>query len=162
MGEETVNQLSSDSENEQEKPKTGASQRSNDSPKENKHKNIIQEERKEEQKVIVSEPPPAPKEVSPEKPDTRKTFWELKQTPRKTTDFLHIEEEDFSKNRSINVEGIEITPSSFNIMRDSLKKNMDITHEILLQNLPDLNLESASEVSDDEDIVPLDFRTKLI
>lgn len=102
------------------------------------------------------------KVLSPQKEDTLKTFWTFVHTPRKHIDYLNVAEEDFSRNRTTNVEGFDITPSSFNIMRDSLKKTSDQLHEILIQNLPDIDLESASEVSEDEDVVPLDFRTKLI
>lgn len=58
-----------------------------------------------------------------------------------------------------------MTPSSFNIFRDSLRKNTNEIHERMLENLPDLNNESESDASasdTDVEIVPLDFRTAMI
>jgi hypothetical protein len=63
--------------------------------------------------------------------------------------------------------GEEITPSSFNIFRDSLRKTSEKMTETLVENLPSMNLneieESESEMEDTEDeVLPLDFRTALI
>lgn len=63
--------------------------------------------------------------------------------------------------------GEEIIPSSFNIFRDSLRKTSEKLADVLVENLPSMNLneieESESEMDDTEDeVVPLDFRTALI
>ena len=57
-----------------------------------------------------------------------------------------------------------MTPSSFNIFRDSLRKNRNEIHQRMLENLPDMNMnESDSEASgSDTEIVPLEFRTAMI
>jgi len=89
---------------------------------------------------------------------------------RKRNDFLDTSAEDFSKNKTKTIDGKEITPSCFNIFRDSLREASERLHETLNENLPDMNLkeieESESEAemsgSDDEDVLPLDFRTALI
>jgi len=69
------------------------------------------------------------------------------------------------------IDGKEITPSTFNIFRDSLRDTSDKMMETLRSNLPTMNLkdieESESEreangTDDDEDVLPLDFRTALI
>lgn len=94
----------------------------------------------------------------------------IKPGMRKRNDFLDTSAEDFSMNKTRTIDGKEITPSSFNIFRDSLREASERLHETLNENLPDMNLkeieESESEAemsgSDDEDVLPLDFRTALI
>ena len=44
----------------------------------------------------------------------------IKQGPRKFIDHLDVSQEDFSKNKSKGINGAEVTPSSFNVLRDSL------------------------------------------
>jgi hypothetical protein len=46
----------------------------------------------------------------------------IKKGPRRKKDFLDIRNEDFSENVTVDLTGHEITPSSFNILRDSLKE----------------------------------------
>jgi len=60
--------------------------------------------------------------------------------------------------------GNKATPSTFNIFRDSLRKNKMEIHSLMLENLPDMNLNDIdSEGSgSDAEIVPLDFRTAMI
>jgi hypothetical protein len=60
------------------------------------------------------------------------------------------------------VQGNEITPSTFNIFRDSFKKTFTEIRDTLKMNLPDLKLDETSESDDNEEVVPLDFRTKLM
>lgn len=94
--------------------------------------------------------------------------YNIKKGPRGKSDFLDTSKEDFSQNKSKNVQGEEVTPSSFNIFRDSLRKVSEKMHETLIDNLPDMNLneidESESERGDDteDEVLPLDFRTALI
>jgi hypothetical protein len=80
---------------------------------------------------------------------------------------LDTSKEDFAQNKSKNISGEDITPSSFNIFRDSLRKASEKMTETLVENLPSMNLneieESESEMEDTEDeVLPLDFRTALI
>lgn len=87
----------------------------------------------------------------------------IKKGPRRKKDFLDVRNEDFSENRSVNVAGDYITPSNFNVLRDSLKVTSDKLIETLNQNLPDINLqESGTSQDEDEEVLPLDFRTALI
>lgn len=60
--------------------------------------------------------------------------------------------------------GKKCAPSTFNIFRDSLSKNTQTINEIMVQNLPDMNLhEVDSDASgSDAEIVPLDFRTAIV
>lgn len=60
--------------------------------------------------------------------------------------------------------GNRATPSTFNIFRDSLRKNRQLIHDKMLENLPEMNCnEIDSEASgSDSEIVPLDFRTAMI
>ena len=48
--------------------------------------------------------------------------YNIKQGPRLKKDFLDTTNEDFSQNKSKGIDGNEITPSTYNIMRDSLKE----------------------------------------
>ena len=88
---------------------------------------------------------------------------------RTDKDFLDTSNEDFAMHKTRGVDGVDITPSSFNIFRDSLRKASERLLETLNENLPDMNLaeieESESDhdnAEDDEDVLPLDFRTALI
>lgn len=88
---------------------------------------------------------------------------------RTNKDFLDTSTEDFAMHKTRGVDGAEIIPSSFNIFRDSLRKASERLLETLNENLPDMNLaeieESESDRDDggeDEDVLPLDFRTALI
>ena len=60
--------------------------------------------------------------------------------------------------------GKKCAPSTFNIFRDSLSKNTKAINEIMVQNLPDMNLHQVdSDASgSDAEIVPLDFRTAIV
>jgi len=49
-----------------------------------------------------------------------------------------VAEEDFSRNKTQSIYGQEITPSSFNIFRDSLKENSERLHQTLIENLPEI------------------------
>lgn len=53
-------------------------------------------------------------------------------------------------------------PSSFNVMRDSLADASAKLKETLLQNLPDLNLNDSSTSGEDDEVLPLDFRTTML
>ena len=86
---------------------------------------------------------------------------------RKHKDYLDISNEDFSQHLITNIEGMQVNPSTFNIFRDSLKHTAAQLHEKLIASLPDMNLDeitSQSSNSDNEDneVVPLDFRTALM
>jgi hypothetical protein len=41
--------------------------------------------------------------------------------PRRNKDYLDVANEDFTKNKTLSIDGREITPSNFNIFRDSLR-----------------------------------------
>jgi len=95
----------------------------------------------------------------------------IKAGQRRHKDFLDTSTEDFSQNKSRGIDGQEITPSSFNIFRDSLRDASDRLLETLNDNLPDMNLQEIEESEsereangsgDDEDVLPLDFRTALV
>ena len=94
----------------------------------------------------------------------------IKQGSREHKDFLDTTNEDFRNNKSKGVDGQEITPSSFNIFKDSLRAHSEKLLETLNENLPDLNLQEIEESesdrdgtgTEDEDVLPLDFRTALI
>lgn len=60
--------------------------------------------------------------------------------------------------------GNRATPSTFNIFRDSLRRNKEAIHKRMIENLPDMNLNDIdSDASgSDSEIVPLDFRTAMI
>lgn len=45
--------------------------------------------------------------------------------PRQHRDYLDVTNEDFTKNTSLSIDGREITPSNFNIFRDSLRLNSE-------------------------------------
>jgi len=84
--------------------------------------------------------------------------------PRKKRDFLDVSNEDFSKYETIDIMGNRATPSSFNILRDSLSKTKEEMHKKMVENLPEINLNDIdSDASgSDAEIVPLDFRTAVI
>ena len=76
----------------------------------------------------------------------------IKKGPRVHKDFLDITNEDFSMHVSHDVEGKAITPSNFNIFRDSLKNASKELEKRLIENLPDINLaEIDSSGSSDQD-----------
>lgn len=79
-------------------------------------------------------------------------------------DILDVSNEDFSQYETVDIMGNRATPSNFNIFRDSLRKNKELIHKRMLENLPDINLnENDSDGSgSDSEIVPLDFRTAVI
>lgn len=88
----------------------------------------------------------------------------IKFGPRVKKDFLDVSNEDFSKYETVDIMGNKATPSTFNIFRDSLRKNRQLIHEKMLENLPEMNnneIDSEASGSDSE-IVPLDFRTAMI
>lgn len=60
--------------------------------------------------------------------------------------------------------GNKATPSTFNIFRDSLRRNKEEIHKRMIANLPEMNLNDIdSDASgSDSEIVPLDFRTAMI
>lgn len=87
----------------------------------------------------------------------------IKKGPRRKKDFLDVRNEDFSENRSVSLGGDYITPSNFNILKDSLRATSELLTETLQANLPDINLaESGTSQDEDEEVLPLDFRTALI
>lgn len=87
----------------------------------------------------------------------------IKKGPRVKKDFLDTSTEDFSLNKSKGITGADITPSSFNIFRDSLRKASEKLTETLIENLPDMNLKEIEESeSEQDDVLPLDFRTAMI
>jgi len=95
----------------------------------------------------------------------------IKAGERQNTDFLDTTNEDFAQNKSKGINGQDITPSSFNIFRDSLRQASERLLETLNENLPELNLQEIEESEgereangseDEEDVLPLDFRTALI
>lgn len=85
---------------------------------------------------------------------------------RNARDFLDTSNEDFAKNFTQSINGNMITPSNFNIFRDSLKNHSDKLTATLVENLPDLNLkdvnDESKEPSEDEEVLPLDFRTAML
>ena len=81
---------------------------------------------------------------------------------RKEKDYLDVSNENFSNYKTVDVQGNEITPSTFNIFRDSFKDTFTQIRDTLKENLPDLNLDETTESDDNEEVVPLDFRTKLM
>lgn len=100
--------------------------------------------------------------------DIEANMWKnnIKEGRRQKRDFLDISAEDFSKNESVDINGKKITPSTFNIFRDSLREHSEKLLATLNENLPDMNLkeieqsESESDQnSSDEEVIPLDFRT---
>jgi len=99
--------------------------------------------------------------------DIEANMWKhnITHNKRGQKDFLDTAQEDFSQNLSRDINGEIITPSNFNIFRDSLRTTSDKLLEVLNANLPDMNLkeieqsESEREGSDDEEVLPLDFRT---
>lgn len=75
-----------------------------------------------------------------------------------------MSKEDLANNYSLDIEGNRITPSGFNIFKDSLRENKQELHKRMLKNLPEMNFndnDSASSESDVE-ILPLDFRTAMV
>lgn len=72
--------------------------------------------------------------------------------------------EDFTLNKSKGIDGTDITPSCFNIARDSLRVASEQLQETLNEHLPDMNLKDIEETGSegDEEVLPLDFRTALI
>jgi hypothetical protein len=57
----------------------------------------------------------------------------------------------------VNIEGKEITPSNFNIFRDSLRLTSEQLLKTLNDNLPDMNLkeleQEEEEEEDDEEVL---------
>lgn len=98
--------------------------------------------------------------------DIEASLWKqnIKHGPRKRQDFLDTSGEDFTLNKTRSVDGREITPSCFNIARDSLREASERLHEALNEHLPDMNLQEIEETASegDEEVLPLDFRTALI
>lgn len=87
-------------------------------------------------------------------------------TTRQRKDVLDVSNEDFSKIHTLDLLGERSNPSNFNIFRDSLALTSKQLHERLVAALPDMNLDditsnSSSSASEAEqnDVVPLDFRT---
>jgi len=99
--------------------------------------------------------------------DIEKNLWKqnVKEGSRSKKDVLDCGNEDFSNHTSKGIDGRDIVPSSFNIFRDSLRSASEKLHDTLVSHLPELNLkeitDSESE-ADDEDVLPLDFRTAMI
>jgi hypothetical protein len=62
--------------------------------------------------------------------DIEADLWKtnIRDGPRAKRDFLDVGAEDFSKNKSLGLDGKEITPSPFNVMRDSLA---DVSAQLL-------------------------------
>jgi hypothetical protein len=56
-----------------------------------------------------------------------------------------VSTEDFTKNTSLSIDGREITPSNFNIFRDSLRFQSEQLLKTLNENLPDINLKEIEE-----------------
>ena len=97
--------------------------------------------------------------------DIEASLWKqnIKHGPRVRKDFLDTSMEDFTLNKSKGIDGTEITPSCFNIARDSLRVASEKLQETLNEHLPDMNLKDIEETSEgDEEVLPLDFRTALI
>ena len=69
---------------------------------------------------------------------------------RQHKDFLDTTNEDFAQNKSRSIDGQEITPSSFNIFRDSLRHASERLLETLNENLPDLNLQEIEESENEQ------------
>lgn len=60
-----------------------------------------------------------------------------------------------------------MTPSTFNVFRDSLRETSEELRQQLVTNLPEMNLNEIDDSGEESDassvdIVPLDFRTALI
>ena len=82
---------------------------------------------------------------------------------RRKKDFLDVSTEDFSRIETVDIMGQRATPSNFNVLRDSLRKNKEEIHKIMVENLPEINLSEAdSDASSDAEIIPLDFRTAIV
>ena len=98
--------------------------------------------------------------------DIEASLWKqnIKHGPRSRRDFLDTSMEDFTLNKSTGLDGGEITPSCFNIARDSLRAASEKLQETLNEHLPDMNLKDIEETASegDEEVLPLDFRTALI
>ena len=88
----------------------------------------------------------------------------IKKGKRLRKDFLDTASEDFSMNKTRGIDGKEVTPSSFNIFRDSLRKASEKMTDKLIENLPELDLKEIedSESEAEDDVLPLDFRTAMI
>lgn len=65
--------------------------------------------------------------------DIEASLWKqnIRHGPRKRQDFLDTSSEDFTLNKSRGLDGTEITPSCFNIARDSLREASERLHEAL-------------------------------
>lgn len=95
--------------------------------------------------------------------DAQKYHWRQNIIPKRNDrDYLDVSNENFANYKTVDIQGNEVTPSTFNIFRDSFKKTFTEMRDVLKANLPDMNLENTSESDDNEEVVPLDFRTKLI
>jgi len=62
--------------------------------------------------------------------DIEKQLWKsnITFTPRQKKDWLDVSNEDFSKYETVDIMGNRVTPSTFNIFRDSLRKNRNEIH----------------------------------
>jgi hypothetical protein len=134
-------------------------------PKEESKVDIAQQEKRSvnardlwEQKEIRED-----KKESQTYEDAEKYQWRQNIIPaRNNRDYLDVSNENFSTYKTIDIQGNEVSPSTFNIFRDSFKKTFTEMRDTLKMNLPELNIENTSESDDNEEVVPLDFRTKLM
>ena len=95
--------------------------------------------------------------------EAAKYHWRQNIAPtRSNRDYLDVSNENFTNYKTVDVEGNEVTPSTYNIFRDSMKKTFTQMRDTLKDNLPELNPEETTESDDNEEVVPLDFRTKLL
>ena len=98
--------------------------------------------------------------------DIEKNLWKHSISEEKVEhkDYLDVGNEDFSNYVEFDDFGNEVSPSGFNIFRDNLKEMSNKMRAKMMESLPDVNFddESSAGESDDEEVVPLDFRTKLL
>ncbi len=79
--------------------------------------------------------------------DIEKELWKknITHTPRAHKDYLDVSKEDFSQHKTLSIDGKEITPSNFNIFRDSLRQTSEQLLKTLNDNLPDMNLKDIDD-----------------